>query len=83
MSKKWFVYILRCVDGVYYTGMTNDIERRFREHESGKGCKFTRGRLPVRLVYTEECPSRSEAHKRELKIKPLTRQKKEQLIEKW
>lgn len=82
MDKKWFVYILRCSDDTFYTGLTDDVARRRDVHNSGKGAKYTRGRLPVQVVYTEECESYSAALKREYAIKQLTRQQKQALIEK-
>ena len=79
----WKVYILCCSDGTYYTGITTDIDRRINEHNTGKGAKYTRSRTPVVL---EECKlfnNRSEATKEELRIKKLTRTKKEKLIGEW
>ena len=78
----WFVYMLRCRDGSLYTGYTDDIERRFAVHQSGKGAKYTRSRLPVELVYQESLPDKSAVLKREAAIKKLSRQQKLQLIEK-
>lgn len=80
--KKWYVYILRCADGTLYTGSTDDVERRVAVHNSGKGAKYTRGRTPVEVVYTEECEGCSAALKREYAIKQLSRQEKIQLINK-
>ena len=60
----WYVYILRCADGILYTGSTTDIDRRVKEHNRKKGGGCTRGRLPVKLVHKEPCPNRSEAQKR-------------------
>ena len=79
-EKKWFVYILRCGDGTLYTGMTDDVARRVDVHNSGKGAKYTRGRLPVEAVYTEECESYSAALKREYAVKRLSRSEKLELI---
>jgi putative endonuclease len=78
--KKWYVYILRCADGTLYTGSTDDVERRVAVHNSGKGAKYTRGRTPVEVVYTEECESYSAALKREYAIKQLSRGEKIKLI---
>lgn len=78
--KKWYIYILRCADGTLYTGSTDDVERRVAVHNSGKGAKYTRGRTPVEVVYTEECESYSAALKREYAIKQLSRQEKWNLI---
>lgn len=79
---KWTVYILQCGDGTLYTGIASDVQRRFQEHQCGKGAKYTRGRGPLTLKYTEECDSKSDALKRELAIKALKKTKKEALIQK-
>lgn len=79
--KQWFVYILRCSDATFYTGATDDLQKRLQAHNQGKGAKYTRGRRPVEMVYFEECESYSAALKREYAIKQLTRQQKMQLIE--
>lgn len=76
----WVVYVLRCRTGELYTGSTNDVERRLREHNSGKGGKFTRARLPVVLVYKEDWGSRSEALRRESAIKAMDRRRKLLLV---
>ena len=77
----WFVYILRCSDFTLYTGITTDLEQRLNEHNhTEKGAKYTRGRRPVSLVYSEKHQSRSEAASREYHIKKLTRAEKEVLI---
>ena len=78
--KAWYVYILLCSDGTFYTGSTDDVARRVAVHNSGKGAKYTRGRRPVEVVYFEECESYSAALKREYAIKQLTRQQKMELI---
>jgi putative endonuclease len=78
--KKWYIYILRCADNTLYTGSTDDVERRVAVHNSGKGAKYTRGRTPVEVVYTEECESCSAALKREYAIKQLSRGEKIKLI---
>ena len=78
----WYLYILRCGDGSLYTGITTDVEKRFRAHQSDKGAKYTRGRGPLEIVYREECGDHSQALKRELAIKALTRQEKEALLSK-
>lgn len=72
----WVVYIIQCADDTLYTGITTDMERRFKEHTSGEGAKYTRGRTPLKLVYTELCTSRSQASKREYEIKQLDRNEK-------
>lgn len=77
----YFVYILRCSDETLYTGCTNQMLRRLAAHQSGKGAKYTRSRLPVELVYQEEVPDRSAALRREAAIKRLTRQEKLLLIQ--
>ncbi len=76
-----YTYILSCGDGSLYTGWTNDLERRLAAHSAGKGGKYTRSRLPVRLVYWEELPTRGEAMARERAIKQLPRREKMKLIE--
>ncbi|MBO4373986.1 MAG: GIY-YIG nuclease family protein [Lachnospiraceae bacterium] len=80
MEEKHYAYILECADGTYYTGYTNDIEKRVRTHNAGKGGKYTRSRLPARLVYSEEFATKREAMSREWAIKQLTRPQKEELI---
>jgi predicted GIY-YIG superfamily endonuclease len=80
MENTWKLYILRCADNTLYTGITTDVEKRFKAHSSGKGAKYTRGRGPLELVYREECGDHSTALKRELEIKALTREEKELLI---
>lgn len=79
MDKTWKLYILRCGDGSLYTGITTDVEARLAAHRSGKGAKYTRGRSPLELVYSEECGSHSDALKRELTVKSLPREEKERL----
>ncbi len=79
-EKTWYVYVLRCGDGSLYTGITTDVQARLKTHRSGKGAKYTRGRLPLELVYEESCEGKSQALKRELTIKALSREEKEQLI---
>jgi putative endonuclease len=76
----WFVYILKCNDGTFYTGITNDLDKRVSSHNKGTGAKYTKTRTPVELVYQEEATDRSEASKREYKIKKLSRLAKENLI---
>ena len=75
-----YAYIVKCSDGTYYTGYTNDLEKRLLAHNAGKGAKYTRNRLPVEMVYYEEYEEKSEAMKREYAIKRLTREQKEKLI---
>jgi predicted GIY-YIG superfamily endonuclease len=76
----FFVYMVRCADGTLYTGFARDPHERAGVHNSGKGAKYTRSRLPVSLVYVEECESLSAALKREHQLKPWSRAKKEALI---
>ncbi len=76
----WALYIVECIDETYYTGITNDIDRRIAQHNSGAGAKYTKGRAPVRLIYTEYFKNRSEASKRELQVKSLSKDRKTDLI---
>ena len=80
-EKGYWVYILLCADSTLYTGMAADVSRREKQHNEGKGAKYTRSRLPVRVVYTEFCTSRSAALRREAAIKKLKREDKLRLIE--
>ena len=82
MENTWKLYILRCGDGTLYTGITTDVEKRLEAHRTGKGAKYTRGRGPLKLVYTEECGDHSAALRRELAIKALPREEKWKLLEK-
>ena len=77
-----YTYILECADGTYYCGWTNDLEKRVKAHNEGKGGKYTRARLPVKLVYHEEFDTKEEAMSREWHIKQLTRNQKKELIQK-
>lgn len=79
----YYVYMLRCGDGSLYTGSTNHVEKRFRNHAAGRGCKYTASHLPVTLVYTETCRGKSAALKREYEIKQLTKRQKEELVRAW
>jgi len=76
----WHVYIIKCADGNLYTGVTTDIPRRVKRHNSKKASKYTRVRVPVTLAYSEDCPNKSSALKREAQIKRWTKQKKLALI---
>ena len=76
-------YLLRCVDGSYYCGISNDVEARILVHNSGRGSKYVRSRLPAVLVYVERCGNKSEAMKRERQIKSMSRQQKIQLIDSY
>lgn len=72
----WYVYILLCADNSLYTGITNDVNKRFADHKAGKGGKYTRSHTPIKIIYTEPFPTKSEALKRELEIKHWTRSQK-------
>lgn len=76
IKKPWVVYILQCADGTFYTGITNDLENRLVAHENGTGAKYTRGRAPLKIIYTENCADRSEASKRERLIKMMDKSQK-------
>lgn len=76
----WVVYMVRCADGSLYTGITNDVNRRSRQHNDGTASRYTRSRRPTCLVYQEAHPSRSAALKREAAIKTLSRRQKMALI---
>lgn len=75
-----FVYLLKCRDNTFYCGYTNNLENRVKAHNLGKGSKYTRGRIPIKLIYVEELPSKSDALKREYQIKQFSRKDKEDLI---
>ncbi len=76
----YYVYILKCGDGSFYCGYTNDVQKRFEKHKSGKGAKYTRSRLPLEIVYIEKFENKSDALKRECSIKSMTRLQKEKLV---
>lgn len=76
----WSVYIILCSDGSLYTGISTDVERRFRQHQTGKGAKYFRGRQPLAIAYREEGYSRISASRRENMIKKLSRMEKQSLI---
>ena len=76
----FFCYILECADGTYYTGWTTDPPRRERQHNAGRGAKYTRMRRPVKLVYMEELSDRTSAMKRERAIKKMARAQKRKLM---
>ena len=80
LNKNWQVYIVRCADSSYYTGISNDVVARIKKHNLGRGAAYTRGRGPVKLSYTENFPDRSSASKRECEIKKSSRIEKEKLI---
>ena len=75
----FYCYILECADGTYYTGWTIDPERRLKQHNKGNAARYTRSRLPVKMVYLEPQPDRATAMKRERAIKRLSREKKKKL----
>ena len=79
-TKQWCVYIVRCFDDTLYTGATNNLLKRIDKHNSGKGAKYTRSRLPVILSWSKNVDSKSEALKLEWSIKKLTRKQKMELI---
>jgi putative endonuclease len=76
----FYCYILECEDGTFYTGWTTDPERRLKQHNGGSGARYTRSRLPVKMVYLEPQPDRATAMKRERAIKRLSRERKKKLI---
>lgn len=80
MEQGNFTYILECSDGTLYTGWTDDLERRVKAHNAGKGAKYTKSRRPVKLVYFESFSTKQEAMRREWEIKQLKRQEKEIMI---
>ena len=82
-DREYIVYMLSCGDGSLYTGITTDIVSRITAHNSGKGAKYTRSRLPVHLVYQETCENRSAALRRELEIKALSREGKLQMLQSY
>lgn len=75
-----YTYILRCRDNTLYTGWTNNLEKRIEAHNTGKGAKYTKARLPVELVYYEQFETKEEAMKREYAIKQMTKKQKEKMI---
>lgn len=76
----WIVYIIECSDKTLYTGITNDLHRRLEQHEAGTGAKYTRGRSPFQVKYTEYFAERSSATRREMEIKRMSRKAKMKLI---
>ena len=79
-GSSWVVYILKCSDNTYYTGITNNIKKRIQQHETNKGAKYTKGRGPFLLVYQDKCNNRGEASQKEFSIKKLTLSEKINLI---
>jgi predicted GIY-YIG superfamily endonuclease len=81
-GEKWFVYMVRCVDGSLYTGITKDVKRRCQQHNAGTASRYTRSRRPVKLIYREVHPDQSSALKREAAIKAMNRREKLTMIQK-
>jgi putative endonuclease len=79
-NKKWYFYILRCKDSSFYCGITNNLKERISEHNSGKGAKYTKSRVPVKMIHFEEFPDKSSACKREIEVKGWRKEKKEALV---
>jgi predicted GIY-YIG superfamily endonuclease len=79
VDKAW-VYILECADGTYYTGFSRDPEARLVQHQTGRASRYTRTRLPVKMIFLQECPSSKQAYRAERRIKQLPRKKKEALV---
>ena len=75
----WFCYLLKCADGTFYAGITTLIDRRLSLHNRGRASRYTRGRLPVELVYAEPCRDRSSASRREVEVKKMSRAEKRRL----
>lgn len=75
-QSNWTCYLLQCADQTLYCGITNDLDKRLAAHNSGEGAKYTRGRTPLKLLYSESCADKSAALKRELEIKSLSRAEK-------
>ncbi|MFD1417259.1 GIY-YIG nuclease family protein [Companilactobacillus keshanensis] len=80
MKDSYYVYLLLCADHTFYIGTSNNVEKRVKTHNSGKGAKYTKTRRPVQLLYTETLPDKSSALKREIELKKFTRSKKEKLL---
>jgi putative endonuclease len=80
-ERSWWIYIVECLDGTYYTGISPDINNRIEKHNLGTGAKYTKFRRPVTLLYYEKHKNRSGATKREIQIKKLTRDQKKELID--
>jgi predicted GIY-YIG superfamily endonuclease len=81
--ENWFVYLLKCSDNSYYTGIAQDVKERLDRHTTGRGAEYTKARLPVELVYVEKVKDHSEALVREKWLKRQTHQVKEALIKEW
>jgi predicted GIY-YIG superfamily endonuclease len=81
-TRRWYLYVLKCGDGTLYTGITNDLKRREAQHNTGTASRYTRSRLPVKIIYHEPCRNQSYALKKECAMKSLTRKEKEDYIAK-
>ena len=81
--KRFWVYMVRCKDDTIYTGYTSDLKRRIDQHNAGTGSRYTRARIPVKLVWTDEFATRRQAMRREIAIKRLGRPRKLKMVEKW
>ncbi|MBU1087564.1 MAG: GIY-YIG nuclease family protein [Candidatus Omnitrophica bacterium] len=79
-SEPWFVYVAECSDKTLYIGISNDVEKRIKAHNTTNICKYTRARKPIKLLYSEECSGRASAAKREIELKKYSRAKKLDLI---
>ena len=79
----WWIYLLRCRDGTLYCGIALDVEARLKQHQDGKGAKYTRGRAPLALVYREACATKTTALRRERLIKRMSRAAKLRLCVPW
>ncbi len=77
---QWSLYLIRCGDGKLYTGISNDVPKRFSQHTDGNGAKFTRGKGPLELVFHQEVGDRSRASKLEWRVKRLQKREKEKLV---
>ncbi|HKL13484.1 MAG TPA: GIY-YIG nuclease family protein [Halanaerobiales bacterium] len=75
-----YVYIVKCADGTYYTGYTNNLKRRIKQHNEGEGAKYTKGRRPVKLVHSEQFETQSKAMQREYEIKQFKKARKIEII---
>jgi putative endonuclease len=78
--RRWHLYVVKCGDGTYYTGITNDLARRLDQHNRGTASRYTRSRLPVELVHREPCRDKSSALRKECRMKSLARKEKEALF---
>lgn len=79
-DKQWHVYLVRCADDSFYCGISNDVDKRILNHNAGRGAKYTATRTPVSLVWSQPCTDRSEASRREYRIKLMNRRGKEKLV---